>query len=73
VERVASASVFAPDCTTADALSTAFSVMDPQESVTLADSIPGVGCLLVERDGALIANAAWNACALPPHETTQRR
>jgi thiamine biosynthesis lipoprotein len=70
-ERIASASVFAPDGATADALSTAFSVMDPQESVALADSLPTVGCLLVERDGTVIANATWNARAVPPrHDST---
>jgi thiamine biosynthesis lipoprotein len=65
-DRIASASVFAPDCATADALSTAFSVMEPSESVALADAMPGVGCLLIERDGSCTTNAAWNAAALAP-------
>jgi FAD:protein FMN transferase len=65
-DRIASASVFAPDCTTADALSTAFSVMDPHASVAFADAIPGVGCLLVERDGTVTANDAWVAALVPP-------
>jgi FAD:protein FMN transferase len=68
-ERIASASVIAPDCATADALSTAFSVMEPAESVALADALPGVGCLLVEADGAVTASAVWNACAVEPHCT----
>jgi thiamine biosynthesis lipoprotein len=63
-ERIASASVLAPDCATADALSTAFSVMSPHESVALADALPGVGCLLVDRDGAVVANDAWRAHAI---------
>jgi thiamine biosynthesis lipoprotein len=67
-ERIASASVFAPDCATADALSTAFSVMDPRESVALADSLHGVGCLLIEADGTVTANAAWNARAISPRD-----
>jgi thiamine biosynthesis lipoprotein ApbE len=58
-QRVASASVFAPDCATADALSTAFSVLAPHESVALADAIPGVGCLIVESNGTMTANAGW--------------
>ena len=71
-ERVASASVLAPDCATADALSTAFSVMTPRESVALADTLPDVGCLLVESDGTVTTNAAWNARAIPPrHDSTQ--
>jgi len=65
-ERIASASVFAPDCATADALSTAFSVLAPEESVALADSLADVGCLLVERDGTVTTNTAWNACAVAP-------
>lgn len=73
-ERIASASVFAPDCATADALSTAFSVMEPSDSVALADTLPGVGCLLVESDGTVTTNAAWNAVAVPLHpETTHSR
>ena len=71
-ERIASASVFAPDCATADALSTAFSVLTPQESVALADSLPDVGCLLVERDGTITTNATWNARAIAPrHESSE--
>jgi thiamine biosynthesis lipoprotein len=66
-ERIASASVLAPDCATADALSTAFSVMEPHESVALADLLPGVGCLLVATDGTISANGTWNA-----HATTSR-
>jgi thiamine biosynthesis lipoprotein len=59
VSRVVSASVVAPDCMTADALSTAFSVMTPGESVTLADAFDGVGCLLVEQDGTITSNDVW--------------
>ena len=58
-ERVLSASVIAPDCMTADALSTAFSVLAPAESVALADALPGVACLLVESDGTVTASATW--------------
>jgi thiamine biosynthesis lipoprotein len=71
--HIVSASVFAPDCSTADALSTAFSVMDPGESVTLADTIAGVGCLLVTREGAVITNATWDAQAVASHDTNQSR
>lgn len=62
--RIASASVFAPDGATADALSTAFSVMEPRESVALADALPDVGCLLVDADGGITASAAWTARAV---------
>ena len=66
-ERIASASVLAPDCATADALSTAFSVMSPLESVALADSLNDVGCLLVEQDGTVTTNAIWNDRAAAAH------
>jgi thiamine biosynthesis lipoprotein len=61
VERILSASVIAPDCATADALSTAFSVLAPAESVALADSLPGVDCFLVGMDGTPTASAGWHA------------
>ena len=71
-ERIASASVLAPDCATADALSTAFSVMAPDESLALADAL-GVGCLLVEQDGTVSTNTAWNdRAAAPRHDSTSR-
>ena len=73
-EQIASASVLAPDCATADALSTAFSVLTPHESVALADSLPNVGCLVVEQDGTVTTNAVWNARAVAPrHEPTLQR
>lgn len=59
-DRIASASVFAADCATADALSTAFSVLLPHESIMLADSLGDVGCLLVGRDGTVTTNATWD-------------
>jgi thiamine biosynthesis lipoprotein len=54
---IASASVIAPDCDTADALSTAFSVLDPSESIAIAESLPGVGCLIVDARGEITTNA----------------
>lgn len=69
-DQVASASVFAPDCATADALSTAFSVLAPVESIALADALPGVGCLLVAHDGTVTANRSWQAAARSPSDTT---
>ena len=58
--KVASASVIAPDCDTADALSTAFSVLEPAESVALAESLPGVGCLIVDDRGGISTSSEWN-------------
>lgn len=58
---VASASVIAPEGAAADALSAAFSVLSRRESLALADSIDGIGCLLVERDGRVSMSKRWNA------------
>jgi thiamine biosynthesis lipoprotein len=44
-------SVIAPDATTADALSTAFSFMDPERIGTLLAGLPGVEVHLLTRDG----------------------
>jgi thiamine biosynthesis lipoprotein len=63
-DAVISASVIAPDCATADALSTAFSVLSPSDSVMLADLLPGVGCLVMERDGTMTSNATWQSRAM---------
>ncbi len=57
--RVISASVIAPDCMSADALSTALSVLAPDEGVAIADALPGVGCLMVDQDGTITTNDAW--------------
>ena len=58
-ERVLSASVIAPDAATADVLATAFNVLRPCRSLEIADSIPGVGCLLLRRGGVRISNTYW--------------
>ena len=64
--RVVGASVIAPDCATADVLATAMSVLHPEESLALADALPGVGCLLVTREAGLFSNAYWRRHELPP-------
>ena len=47
----------------ADVLTTAFSVMQPEESLRLADSLPGVATLLVSQNGEIDANTLWHAYA----------
>ena len=59
-EHILSASVLAPTAATADVLATAFSVLEPRQSLALADSISSVGCLLLRPDGVRIANAYWD-------------
>ena len=74
-ERVLSASAIAPDAATADALATAFSVLRPRRSLEIADSMPGVGCLLLRRGGVRIANAYWErrVAAEPAGRPVSRR
>ena len=56
---VVSVSVIADTAETADVLATTFSVMGPDESLRLADSLPGVGVLLVTRERQVCSNALW--------------
>jgi len=58
--HIASASVIAPDATTADALATIFNVLQPSESVAMADSLPGVSCLIVSHDGGVFRSRSWS-------------
>jgi thiamine biosynthesis lipoprotein ApbE len=64
-EDVISSTVISPDPSTAGALATAFSVMTPQQSVTLASSMKNVDYLLVLRDGRTITSPNWSARELP--------
>jgi len=47
--KAASVTVVAPDCTTADALATAVSVLGPDQGVKLIDKLDGVECLVLTR------------------------
>ena len=49
-----SVTVTAPTCTLADALATGFFVMPPDRALALADSLPGVGLLLLSSDGVVV-------------------
>ncbi|MFO7897775.1 MAG: FAD:protein FMN transferase [Planctomycetota bacterium] len=63
--KAASVTVVAPDCTTADALATAISVMGPDAGVRLVDSLDGVECLVITvADGALHTRASSGFDAL---------
>ncbi len=58
-QDVVSASVIADSAERADVLATAFCVMRPDESLRLADSLPGVGVLIVTRKRQTHSNALW--------------
>jgi thiamine biosynthesis lipoprotein len=50
--QVISASVIAGTCTFADAMATALMVMDPDNSLALADSLEHVECLIIQKTPA---------------------
>ncbi|WP_291441473.1 FAD:protein FMN transferase [Desulfovibrio sp.] len=56
---LASVTVTAPDCLTADALATAMAVMPPREALHLADSLPGCACCLLRHDGLTQCSRNW--------------
>ena len=58
--RVVSASVLAPNCTLADGLATALTVMGPARGTALVETLTGVECLVVvqDREGRLIDHAS---------------
>ena len=62
--RVLGASVVADRAVDADALATAFGVLEPEESVRLADSLPGVACLVVT-DDRVVRSRGWKAVESP--------
>ncbi|MBX3313155.1 MAG: FAD:protein FMN transferase [Actinobacteria bacterium] len=59
VDRVAAASIVAPDAATADALATALVVLGPGDGVALVEGIEGVEGLVVEADGTVTATSGW--------------
>jgi thiamine biosynthesis lipoprotein ApbE len=63
-DAILSSTVVAKDPSDAGALATAFSVLAPEESARVADSVPGVEYLLIARDGRRFASPGWNRLAL---------
>jgi thiamine biosynthesis lipoprotein len=54
-----SVSVIAPDCTTADGLASALSVLGPDKGVALADRLPDVAAFVVfVQDGEIVTRAS---------------
>ena len=58
IERTVTASVIVPDCMTADVLATAFSVLEPKDSLMMANGL-NIGCLLTDEQGQHYANALF--------------
>ncbi|MEA3187728.1 MAG: FAD:protein transferase [Chthoniobacter sp.] len=65
VNYVISATAVAPEAGDADALATIFSVLTLEESVRLADELPGVECLLITKDGKRAMSRNWSRGEMP--------
>jgi len=62
---VLAATVIAGRSADADALATILNVLPPDAGLRLADALPGVACLIVDAEGRLHRNAAWNLYERP--------
>jgi len=60
VQQLASVTVVAPTARDADALATAFSVLEPAESLRLARQLEGVQCLLITPAGERLTTPGWS-------------
>jgi thiamine biosynthesis lipoprotein ApbE len=65
VDHILSATVVAPNATDAGALATSFCVLQPEESLRLAASLPEVECLLITKDGQRLTSQGWSALETP--------
>jgi thiamine biosynthesis lipoprotein ApbE len=63
-DGILSSTVVAKDPSDAGALATAFSVLTPEESASVADAVPGAEYLLIARDGRRFASPGWTRLAL---------
>jgi FAD:protein FMN transferase len=59
VQHTVAVSVIAPDAATADALATAFCVLEVEDSLQLADNLPNIACLIVTEDRQVHTNNRW--------------
>jgi FAD:protein FMN transferase len=60
VRHTVAVSVIAPSAATADALATAFCVLEVEDSLRLADGLPDIACLIVTEDRQVHCNQRWN-------------
>jgi thiamine biosynthesis lipoprotein len=58
-DKIVMATAVAELAADADALASAFSVMKPEDSVALADSLPGVAARIVTADGQTLSSQRW--------------
>ncbi|HTI89442.1 MAG TPA: DUF2271 domain-containing protein [Puia sp.] len=67
-DNIISATVVASDATVAGALATAFNVLSPEESQSLASRIPGVEYLIITREGRRVESPGWKMDGAGPGE-----
>ena len=60
-----SVTVIAPDCTTADALATAFFVLGGEKSLTIADSIEGIDVFIIDGNRKIYESKNFSHLVLP--------
>jgi FAD:protein FMN transferase len=70
VDHIASSTVLAPSAADADALATIFSVLKVEQSLALANQLPGVECLLIEKDGSKRESEGWQAYRSPAMDSS---
>ena len=64
-DKIISATVIADNATDAGALATAFNILTPEESKTLAASIPHTEFMIITRKGERIESNGWKALEIP--------
>jgi FAD:protein FMN transferase len=65
VKHTVAVSVIAPDAATADALATAFCVLEVEDSLQLANILPDIACLIVSEDRQVQTNKRWPQFSSP--------
>ncbi len=60
-----STTVIAADCATADVLATAFNVLEPNQSIEIANKLNNVGCYIVSKTGQKFSNEYFKAHIVP--------
>lgn len=69
VQNVISATVVAGDATEAGALATAFNILTPEESISLAEKMTDAEFLIVTKEGKTIESDGWKKLVLADEET----
>jgi len=65
IEEMLSTTVIAADCATADVLATAFNVLEPNQSIEIANKLNNVGCYIVSKTGQKFSNEYFKAHIVP--------